>query len=242
MPQNEKKDWSKEISGQIAVYKTDKALLELYDSLKAASSLFPAHIHATGEKAECGERSLIRMNMLDYSEETQGNTVKVFANISPEETKYIYSALFCHLPDFNYQQEKIFGTPDEEGYSIVTKLQISRYDTDSQGRKRNYPWYVEIQNGRGMAASNANGGTYCRKDSYICDGKVKLFLSDRDMFTLFCKAYSYIQAFELEYAFRQNRVGNFASLYKLLQKELQEMEGTINRVLDILQPELTKAA
>ena len=100
MPQNEKKDWSKEISGQIAVYKTDKALLELYDSLKAASSLFPAHIHATGEKAECGERSLIRMNMLDYSEETQGNTVKVFANISPEETKYIYSALFCHLPDF----------------------------------------------------------------------------------------------------------------------------------------------
>ena len=226
MPQNEKKDWSKEISGQIAVYKTDKALLELYDSLKAASSLFPAHIHATGEKAECGERSLIRMNMLDYSEETQGNTVKVFANISPEETKYIYSALFCHLPDFNYQQEKIFGTPDEEGYSIVT----------------NYPWYVEIQNGRGMAASNANGGTYCRKDSYICDGKVKLFLSDRDMFTLFCKAYSYIQAFELEYAFRQNRVGNFASLYKLLQKELQEMEGMINRVLDILQPELTKAA
>ena len=52
MKQNEKKekDWSKEESWQIAVYKTDKALLELCDSLKPSSRLFPAHIHASGEK------------------------------------------------------------------------------------------------------------------------------------------------------------------------------------------------
>ena len=44
MKQNEKKekDWSKEESWQIAVYKTDKALLELCDSLKPSSRLFPA--------------------------------------------------------------------------------------------------------------------------------------------------------------------------------------------------------
>ena len=72
MKQNEKKDkdWSKEESWQIAVYKTDKALLELCDSLKPSSRLFPAHIHASGEKAEGGERSLIRINMLDYSNGT----------------------------------------------------------------------------------------------------------------------------------------------------------------------------
>ena len=49
MEQNEKKDWSKEESWQIAIYKTDKALLELCDNLKPASNLFPAHIHAAGE-------------------------------------------------------------------------------------------------------------------------------------------------------------------------------------------------
>ena len=91
MAKNEKKDWSQEVSGQIAVCKTDKTLLELWDSLKPASELFPAHIHAAGEK-----------------------TVSVYANISPEEARYIYSALSCHLLDFGFSQDKIFGEPDEK--------------------------------------------------------------------------------------------------------------------------------
>ena len=46
MAEREERDWSNVVSGQIAVYKTDKALLELMDNLKPASYLFPAHIHA----------------------------------------------------------------------------------------------------------------------------------------------------------------------------------------------------
>lgn len=224
MAQNGEKDWSKEPSAQIAVYKTDKALLELSDSLKPACRLFPAHMHASGEKAEEGERSLIRLNMLDYSKGTGENTVSVFANISPEEARYIYSALFNHLLDFEYVQDKIFGEPNEEGYSFVTKLQIRRYETDSQGKKRNYPWFVEIQNGKGIADVNSNGGTYCRKNSYFCEKAVKLFICDRDMFVLFCRANSYIDVFEQEIAFRQNRIGNFVSLHNLLKKEINRIE------------------
>lgn len=200
MAKNEKKDWSQEVSGQIAVCKTDKTLLELWDSLKPASELFPAHIHAAGEK-----------------------TVSVYANISPEEARYVYSALFCHLPDFAFSQDKIFEEPDEKGYSIVTKLQIARYDVDQKGNKRNYPWYVEIQNGAGVAVRNANGGRYCKKDSYVCHRRVRMFLSDRDTFVMFCRADSYIRAFEVEYAFRQNRVGNFGNLFHLLNKEIQKV-------------------
>lgn len=100
---------------------------------------------------------------------------------------------------------------------------IVRYDVDQKGNKRNYPWYVEIQNGAGIAARNANGGRYCKKDSYICQRKVKMFLSDKDMFVLFCRADSYIRAFEMEYAFRQNRVGNFGNLFHLLNKEIQKV-------------------
>lgn len=170
-----------------------------------------------------GERSLIRLNMLDYSSGTGEKTVSVYANISPEEARYIYSALSCHLLDFGFSQDKIFGEPDEKGYSIVTKLQIARYDVDQKGNKRNYPWYVEIQNGAGVSVRNANGGRYCKKDSYVCRRKVRMFLSDRDMFVLFCRADSYIRAFEMEYAFRQNRIGNFANLLHLLNVEIQKV-------------------
>lgn len=58
------------------------------------------------------------------------------------------------------------------------------------------------------------------KDSNICETQVRIFLSDEDIFRLFCKAEAYIRAFELEYAFRQNRIGNFASLYQMLSKEI----------------------
>ena len=44
MAEREERDWSNVVSGQIAVYKTDKALLELMDNLKPASYLFPASI------------------------------------------------------------------------------------------------------------------------------------------------------------------------------------------------------
>lgn len=228
MDQKEKKDWSQEESWQIAVYKTDKALLELCDNLKPASNLFPAHIHAVGEKAEAGERSLIRLNMLDYSKGKGNSTVGVYANISPEEVKYIYSALFSHLMEFDFQQEKIFGEPDGDGCSIVQKMQISRYETDNQGKKRNYPWIVEIQNGKGIAAKNSNGGKYCKKDSYVCEKKVRLFLNDKDMFILFAKSEAYVRAFEQEYAFRRNRIGNFNSLFVMLRKEIREVAGLLS--------------
>ena len=46
------------VSGQIAVYKTERALLELMDNSKPASYLFPAHIHASGGACQkVGERS-----------------------------------------------------------------------------------------------------------------------------------------------------------------------------------------
>ena len=217
MAEREERDWSNVVSGQIAVYKTDTALLELMDNLKPASYLFPAHIHASGDVSEVGERSLIRLNMLDYSKGTGDNTVSVYANISPEEAKYIYSALFNHLWEFDYPQEKIFGNPDKEGYSIVTKLKIVRYDTDSQGNKRNY-----------------TGGRYCKRNSYICDKKASLYINDKDLFILFCKTDAYIRAFEMEYAFRENRIGNFTSLYGLLKNEIQ---GAADRLLTCIHRE-----
>jgi len=141
--------------------------------------------------------------------------------------------------------------PDEEGDTTVTKLRITRYDLDGQGNVRNYPWYVEIQNGKGITAENSNGGIYCQKSSYVCEKSVKLFLGDKDMFILFCKANSYIQAFKQEVAlrrnsighfaslFRRNRVGNFASLYRLIQEDMQELVGVQEEIFSLLSMEKT---
>lgn len=229
--QKNKKDWSNTVSRQIAVHKTSKVLLELYDSLKPASYLFPAHIHATGEDSEEG-RSLIRLNMLDYSNGTGDNTIQVYANISPEDARYIYSAVFNHLFEFELYQEKIFGEPAEDGLSMVTKLWIQRMETDANGRPRNYLWKVRVENGGGKITDNKNGGKFCAKGSYICEAAVELNMTDRELFALFCRANSYLNVFEQEMAYRQNQIGNFNSLYRLLEKSIQNSTHQILGTLE----------
>ena len=232
MAQNVQRDWKNEVSKQIVVYKTDKKLLELNDKLKPASKLFPAHIHAMGEEAEKGARSLIQIIMLDYSKGTGVNTIRVSAHINPEEAKFLYSRNFCGVSFVDFTQEKIFGDPDEAGLSKVTKLSIKRFDTDAKGEKRRYPWIADIENGRGFAAHNSNGGTYCKKDSYICDARVSVNINDVDMFKLFAKAEAWIRVFEQDQAFKSCLIRFFNKLYLLIKKEILGQTDVIIRHID----------
>lgn len=221
-----KTDYSRLTSRQIAVYKTDKALLELVDSLKPAGTAYPAHIHASGEEDEEGY-SLIRLQMVDYSAGTGQKSVSVYANISPDEALYLYSRVFSGVQTFSMFRQKIFGEVKKEGnikkeeYANVTKLMVSRYETDSAGKKRAYPWSLQIQNGIGIKGKNSNGGTFCKKDSFVSEGAVEIFLTDADMFHLFSRAEAWIRAFEREQTGRKQRKENFGSLYRLLSKELE---------------------
>lgn len=109
-----KTDYSRITSRQIAVYKTDKALLELVDSLKPAGASYPAHIHASGEEDEEGY-SLIRLQMVDYSAGTGQKSVSVYANISPDEALYLYSRIFSGVQTFFMSRQKIFGEAKKKG-------------------------------------------------------------------------------------------------------------------------------
>ena len=62
------------IQNQIAVYKTNKKLVEFNDKLKAAPVEYYGHIHAQGEKLNDGSRprSCIGMILQDYSKGTGG--------------------------------------------------------------------------------------------------------------------------------------------------------------------------
>ncbi|ODR33765.1 hypothetical protein [Eisenbergiella tayi] len=186
------------ISNQIAVYKNSKTLIEFQDKLKIASVCSYAHIHADGEPDADGRRkhSLIGVLMKDYSNGTGDKAVTVTANISPEEAKFILSRLTAGFREFNYQQDKIFGEQDSEGYSKASKIRISRSVKDAQGNVRKLPWYIEIENGKGIPQKNSTGGTYMKANSFICEGKAYTNLSDLDLFRLLSRVSSYIDSWE----------------------------------------------
>ena len=186
------------ISNQIAVYKNSRTLLEFQDKLKVAPINSYAHIHAGGETGADGRRthSLIGILMKDYSKGTGDKAVTVCANISPKEAKFILSRLTAGFSEYTFQQDKIFGDKDEQGYAKVSKVRIIRATKDSKGAARKLPWYVEVENGKGIPQKNANGGTYMKPNSFVSTGKVYANLSDLDLFDLLSSVSSYIDCWE----------------------------------------------
>ena len=157
-----------------------------------------AHIHASGETGADGRRmhSLIGILMKDYSRGTGDKAVTVCANISPKEAKFILSRLTAGFQEYTFQQDKIFGDKDEQGYAKVSKVRIIRATKDGKGAVRKIPWYVEVENGKGIPQKNANGGTYMKANSFVSTGKVYANLSDLDLFDLLSSVSSYIDCWE----------------------------------------------
>ncbi len=186
------------ISNQIAVYKNSKTLVEFQDKLKVASMECYAHIHADGEATESGSKkhSLIGILMKDYSKGTGNKAVTVTANISPEEAKFILSRITAGFQEYSFQQDKIFGEKDASGYSRVSKVRFIRATTDTNGNARKLPWYLEVENGKGIPLKNDTGGTYMKPKSFVSEGRVYANLSDLDLFKLLSRVSSYIDGWE----------------------------------------------
>lgn len=134
--------------------------------------------------------------MKDYSKGTGDKAVTVCANISPKEAKFILSRLTAGFSEYTFQQDKIFGDKDEQGYAKVSKVRIIRATKDGRGAERKLPWYVEVENGKGIPQKNANGGTYMKANSFVSTGKVYANLSDLDLFGLLSSVSSYIDCWE----------------------------------------------
>lgn len=209
------------ISNQIAVYKNSKTLVELQDKLKVASMYSYAHIHADGELDKDGRKthSLIGILMKDYSNGTGNKAVTVTANISPEEAKFILSRLTAGFQEYTFQQDKIFGEKDSKGYAKVSRIRILRAVKDNKGAIRKLPWYIEVENGKGIPQKNTNGGTYMKANSFVSEGKVGANLSDLDLFKLLSRTASYIDSWEKAIA---------PPLIKLAKNTLAERQAARN--------------
>ena len=187
------------IQNQIAVYKTNKKLVEFNDKLKAAPVEYYGHIHAQGEKLNDGSRprSCIGMILQDYSKGTGENTIRVMANLSPEFFTYALSRVKIGVEQFEFSEEKIFGEPDAKGLSFVTKVSIKRASVDKDGQPRNYPWCIMVENGRGAKESTQTGGIHMKKGSYVKGNMVFVNINDYDFFCLMVKTCRFIETWEL---------------------------------------------
>ena len=187
------------IQPQIAIYMTNKKLCEFNDKLKAAPIEYYGHLHAQGEKVEGerSQRSCIGIVLQDYSNGTGNNTVRVSANLSPEFFAYALSRVSLGVELFDFYEEKIFGDPDKEGKSMVTKVSIKRASVGQDGKPRNYPWCVIVENGRAIKEGTQTGGVHMKKGSYQKERSVFVNINDYDFFRLMQQTTRYINVWEL---------------------------------------------
>ena len=187
------------IQPQIAIYMTNKKLCEFNDKLKAAPVEYYGHLHAQGEKVEGerSQRSCIGIVLQDYSNGTGNKTVRVSANLSPEFFAYALSRVSLGVELFEFYEEKIFGDPDKEGKSMVTKVSIKRASVGQDGKPRNYPWCVIVENGRAIKEGTQTGGVHMKKGSYQKERAVFVNINDYDFFRLMQQTTRYINVWEL---------------------------------------------
>ena len=164
------------ITDQICKIQNDRALIAFYDRLRYAPLGNYAQLHAKGEYQENGHKvhSLICITIQDYSNGTGDRTIITRFNLAPEQIQFLLTRITSGFQEFEWSQSKIYGNPDQNGYSTAQMFYISRHPYDSKGQPMKSPWKIQIVNGKGIKAQNKNGGSYMdlftllkRTDSYI---------------------------------------------------------------------------
>ena len=201
------------ITGQIAVHKTDKKLLEFIDNLNPAPLQDYAAIHAGAVRPyeKGGQRiySVIRIVAQDYSRKGE-NSIRAKANISPEDALYFAATVKAGVMDFKFESIKIYGNPDNHGYCPMTKLWINRSEATADGEALNRPWKVDVENGKGKKAQGKNGGAYCQSGSYVLEKKVFLNFTDYEFFKLLSAVERYINLWEIVHGTKLVKEGRTA--------------------------------
>ena len=211
------------VNRQIAVLKTGDYLVELVDNLKPAANFFTAHLHARGDKfverdgtVKKDESSLIQIFMRDYSKKDVEST-SVYMNLEPEKIRWYHNWVSLGVKEYSDYQEKIFGKPDHEGYSIVTKISVRRQDMYNN-QKKTRPWTIIVENGKGVKQEYTNGGIVCKSGSYVQQKKVTANLTDYEFFVLMNRGVKYLDATENRYMLQPMMIGLFKTLFHSIKE------------------------
>lgn len=178
-------------TNQIAKIQTNKKLIAFYDKLHIAPIEHYAQIHAKGETDQTNGKvsSLIGISIQDYSNGTGQNNIITQFNLAPEQVQFLLTRIEVGFQDFEWSSDKIFGTPDANGYSIAQKFVITRHSFKQDGTVLNNPWYISISNGHGIRVQNHTGGYYMKGyymkgGSYQQEKSAFINLNDMDLYGL----------------------------------------------------------
>ena len=93
------KEQNADVSKQICVHKTQNTLLEFNSFLRMAEPKDFWHLH----EDFASDYSRIRAVMVDYSKE---DSISVYANLSPEIIKYVYSRIWNNVTMITIRSRK----------------------------------------------------------------------------------------------------------------------------------------
>lgn len=191
-------NYQNRVTDQICKIQTDRKLIALYDRLRYAAVTTYAQLHAKGEYQENSRKvnSLIGVTLQDYSNGKGDSNIIVRFNLEPEQVQFFLTRISAGFSEFEWNQSKIFGEPDANGYSTAQQFYISRHALDKQGQPMKSPWYVQIANGKGIKVQNKQGGSYMKGGSFQVQKSVFIQLTDMDLYKLFKRTDSYITRWE----------------------------------------------
>nr|WP_302690723.1 hypothetical protein [uncultured Blautia sp.] len=196
-------------TNQIAKIQTNKKLIAFYDKLHIAPIEHYAQIHAKGETDQTNGKvsSLIGISIQDYSNGTGQNNIITQFNLAPEQVQFLLTRIEVGFQDFEWSSDKIFGTPDANGYSIAQKFVITRHSFKQDGTVLNNPWYISISNGHGIRVQNHTGGYYMKGyymkgGSYQQEKSAFINLNDMDLYGLLKRTDAYIRNWEMFNAYQ----------------------------------------
>lgn len=191
-------NYQNRISDQICKIQNDRALIAFYDRLRYVPLSSYAQLHAKGEYQENGHKvhSLIGITIQDYSNGTGERNIITRFNLAPEQLQFLLTRITSGFQEYEWSQSKIFGNPDQNGYSTAQMFYISRHPLDSRGQVMKSPWKIQIINGKGIKAQNKNGGSYMQAHSFQSEKTAGIQLTDMDLFTLLKRVDSYITNWE----------------------------------------------
>ena len=214
-------NYQTKISPQICKVQTDRKLIAVYDQLRIATLTHYAQLHAKGEYLENGHKahSLIKVTIQDYSNGTGDKNIIAQFNLAPEQIQFILTRITAGFQEFEWSQSKIFGNPDERGYSTAQQFSISRHAADSSGRMMKSPWRIQIVNGKGIKVQNQKGGSYMKSGSFVTEKTAFIQLTDMDFYTLLKRTDSYITNWEAYMA--PSLITNGKQAYEKQQREWQ---------------------
>ena len=185
-------------SDQICKVQNDKKLISFHDRLRAALPGSYAQIHAKGEFSENNHKvhSLIGVSIQDYSNGTGERNIITRFHLSPEQVQFFLTRLTAGFQEYEWSISKIFGEPDQYGYSTAQQFSISRHARASDGREMKNPWRIQIINGRGIKVQNRNGGSYMQSGSFQMEKSAFILLTAMDLYQLLKRVDAYVTEWE----------------------------------------------